>query len=182
MLRVMFLGMAIASSSLAAASNDNASSTAATQETSIGDAEIAHIAYTAGQLDIMAAQQALERSTNEDVRAFAATMLRDHKAVNDLALALVTKLGVTPQANPVSQSLTDEADAVRARITKLSGRAFDRAYIEREVGFHAAVNEALRSTLIPAAQNPELKDLLEQGLALFSAHQQHAEDLASELQ
>lgn len=182
MLRVLFLGMAMASSSFASASNDNAPSTASTLETSIGDAEIAHIAYTAGQLDVVAAQQALERSSNKDVRAFAATMLRDHKAVNELALALVTKLDVTPLANPVSQSLTEEADAERARIAKLSGKAFDRAYIDREVGFHAAVNEALRSTLIPAAQNPELKDLLEQGLALFSAHQQHAEDLARGLQ
>ena len=45
------------------------------------DPQIAHIAYTAGQLDIEAAKQALSKSTNKDVRAFAEDMVRDHTAV-----------------------------------------------------------------------------------------------------
>ena len=36
-------------------------------------------------------------------------MARDHAAVNDQALALVKKLGVTPQDNPTSQSLSKNA-------------------------------------------------------------------------
>src|SRR3546814_4333632 len=35
------------------------------------DAQIAHIAYTAGQIDIAAGKQALAKSKNKDVRAFA---------------------------------------------------------------------------------------------------------------
>ncbi|HXW72717.1 MAG TPA: DUF4142 domain-containing protein, partial [Methylocella sp.] len=35
------------------------------------DPQIAHIAYTAGQLDIAGAKQALSKSTNKDVIAFA---------------------------------------------------------------------------------------------------------------
>jgi putative membrane protein len=53
------------------------------------DAQIAHIAYTAGQIDIEAAAQAKQKSKNKDVLAFAADMERDHKAVNEKALALV---------------------------------------------------------------------------------------------
>src|SRR4051812_34322444 len=45
------------------------------------DAQIAHIAYTAGQIDVAAARQALQRSHNRAVRAFAQTMIRDHVAV-----------------------------------------------------------------------------------------------------
>ncbi|MGB6176655.1 MAG: DUF4142 domain-containing protein, partial [Methylocella sp.] len=63
------------------------------------DPQIAHIAYTAGQLDIEAAKQALSKSTNKDVRAFAEDMVRDHTAVNEKALALVKKLNVTPEDN-----------------------------------------------------------------------------------
>jgi putative membrane protein len=55
------------------------------------DPQIAHIAYTAGTIDIAAAKQALARSHNKAVRAFAQEMVRDHKAVNDKALALVKK-------------------------------------------------------------------------------------------
>ncbi|HYC94809.1 MAG TPA: DUF4142 domain-containing protein, partial [Sphingomicrobium sp.] len=50
------------------------------------DAEIAHIAYTAGQIDIDAARQALAKTRNAEVRSFASTMLRDHQAVNVKAL------------------------------------------------------------------------------------------------
>ena len=68
------------------------------------DAQIAHIAYTAGAIDVAAGEQALKKSQDKAVRAFAETMVRDHKAVNDQALALVKKLGVTPQDNPTSQA------------------------------------------------------------------------------
>ena len=56
------------------------------------DAQIAHIAYTAGQLDVDAGKQALAKSHNKAVRSFAETMVRDHGAVNEQALALVKKL------------------------------------------------------------------------------------------
>jgi len=73
------------------------------------DPQIAHIAYTAGQIDIAAAQQALNKSKNKDVRAFADDMVRDHKAVNDKALALVKKLNVTPEDNDTSKALSKQA-------------------------------------------------------------------------
>jgi putative membrane protein len=144
------------------------------------DPQIAHIAYTAGQIDIEAAQQALQKSQNNDVRAFATNMERDHKAVNDQALALVKKLGVTPEDNPTSQALTKQAADKRAELAKLSGAAFDKAYIDNEVAYHKTVNSALQSTLIPAATNSELKDLLSTGLKIFQGHEQHAEHVAAE--
>jgi putative membrane protein len=145
------------------------------------DAQIAHIAYTAGTIDIAAANQALSISHNADVRAFAQEMVRDHTAVNDKALALVKKLGVTPQANPTSAALQAQADAERATLAKLSGAAFDKAYVANEVAYHKTVNGALRDTLIPSAQNAELKSLLQTGLTLFTEHQMHAEHLAAQL-
>jgi putative membrane protein len=144
------------------------------------DAQIAHIAYTAGQLDIAAAEQAMQKSTNKDVRAFAEDMERDHKAVNDKALALVKKLGVTPEDNDTSKALTKQAADKRAELAKLSGTAFDKAYIDNEVAYHKAVNGALQNTLIPSANNAELKDLLTTGLKIFQGHQQHAEHVAAE--
>ena len=166
----------------AAALLASVSAPAAAADEAINDAQIAHIAYTAGQLDIEAARQALQRSRNADVRAFAETMLRDHQAVNAQALALLLRLHVTPQPHPTSAALTGQAEQERQRPAGLDGAAFDRAYAEREAAYHAAVNGALRSTLIPSAHNAELKALLEQGLALFGAHQQHAEALARQLQ
>ena len=145
------------------------------------DAEIAHIAYTAGALDVAAAKQALAKSQNPAVREFAETMLRDHQAVNDKAVALVTKLGVTPAENAISAKLSSDAKATEARLAALDGAAFDRAYAVNEAAYHQAVNAALSSALIPSADNEELKALLETGLTLFREHQTHAEHLAADL-
>ena len=143
------------------------------------DPQIAHIAYTAGLIDVTAAEQALKKSKNPTVIDFAKTMERDHKAVNDQALALVKKLNVTPEDNAISQSLSAQATKQLATLDALDGAAFDKAYVENEVAYHKAVNGALADTLIPSAENAELKALLETGLTLFKEHQMHAEHLAS---
>ena len=145
------------------------------------DAQIAHIAYTAGVLDINAAKQALAKSSNAEVKAFAGEMVRDHQAVNDKALALVKKLNVTPEDNATSQALSKAAATKLAELGKLTGAAYDRAYVENEVAYHKTVNAALKDTLIPDSKNPELKALLQTGLSLFTAHQEHAEHLAMSL-
>jgi putative membrane protein len=145
------------------------------------DPQIAHIAYTAGNIDIAAGKQALARSHNSTIRSFAQQMVRDHKAVNDKALALVKKLHVTPEANPTSASLQKDATATLQRLSHLRGHAYDRAYIDNEVAYHKTVNGALESTLIPSAKNAELKSLLQTGLTLFREHQAHAEQVAKEL-
>jgi putative membrane protein len=145
------------------------------------DPQIAHIAYTAGQLDIAAAKQALKNSKNKEVRAFANDMVRDHTAVNKLALALVKKLKVTPEDNDTSRALTKQADAKRAELAQLKGRAFDKAYVDNEVAYHKTVDSALENTLIPSANNAELKSLLQTGLKIFQGHEQHAEHVAAEL-
>ena len=145
------------------------------------DPQIAHIAYTAGQLDIEAAKQAIGKSKNKDVRAFAEDMVRDHTAVNKQALDLAKKLKVTPQDNDTSKALTKQAADKRAELAKLSGVVFDKAYIDNEVAYHKTVNGALENTLIPSASNAELKSLLQTGLKIFQGHEQHAEHVAFEL-
>jgi len=145
------------------------------------DPQIAHIAYTAGQLDITAAQQALKKTQNAEVRGFAENMIKDHEAVNKLALDLVGKLKVTPEDNDTSKGLTKAAEAKRAELEKLSGAAFDKAYMANEVAYHKTVNGAVEKTLIPSSQNAELKALLQKGLKIFQGHEQHAAMIAAKL-
>jgi putative membrane protein len=145
------------------------------------DAQIAHIAYTADQIDIKAAQLALQKSKNQQVRDFGENMIRDHTAVNDQALALVKKLNVTPEDNDTSKALVKQAEAKQAELEKLDGAAFDKAYADNEVAYHKTVNKALETVLIPDASNRELKDLLRAGLKIFQGHEQHAEHVAQSL-
>ncbi|MCP8896144.1 DUF4142 domain-containing protein [Shinella daejeonensis] len=145
------------------------------------DPQIAHIAYSAGVIDVEAAKLALSKTKNSEVAAFARSMEEDHDAVNQMALALVKKLNVTPEDNPTSQALKSAAEEKHEELVALDGAAFDKAYIDNEVAYHKQVNEALETLLIPSAQNAELKGLLETGLKLFQGHQQHAEHVAADL-
>ena len=145
------------------------------------DPQIAHIAYTAGVIDIAAAKQAITKASNKDVKAFAEDMIRDHEAVNKQALDLVKKLNVTPQDNDTSKTLSKNAADKLAELGKLSGAAFDKAYVANEVAYHKAVNGALETLLIPSASNAELKSLLQTGLKIFQGHEQHAEHVAAML-
>jgi len=145
------------------------------------DPQIAHIAYTAGVIDITAAKQAISKAINKDVKAFAEDMVRDHEAVNKQALDLVKKLKVTPEDNDTSKTLSKQAADKLAELAKLSGAAYDKAYVANEVAYHKAVNGALETLLIPSASNAELKSLLQTGLKIFQGHQLHAEHVAAEL-
>jgi putative membrane protein len=157
------------------------SSPALAQGAKLTDPQIAHIAYTAGTIDVAAAKQALSKVSNKEVKAFAEDMVRDHEAVNKQALDLVKKLNVTPEDNDTSKTLSKQAADKRAELAKLSGAAFDKAYIDNEVAYHKTVNNALETQLIPSSSNGELKGLLQTGLKIFQGHQQHAEHVAADL-
>jgi putative membrane protein len=145
------------------------------------DAQIAAIVVTANQVDIDAGELARERSRHAGVRSFAESMVAAHTAVNEQAKALVTKLGVTPEENATSRALKAGGDRNAAYLKTLDGAAFDRAYIDHEVAYHAQVLEALDQTLIPSARHPELKDLLVAVRPAFVAHLDHAKTLQEEL-
>jgi putative membrane protein len=140
----------------------------------LSDAEVAHVAVTAGAIDAELGRLAGERATAPEVKRFAKTMVNDHTSVNEHAAALAEKLGVTPAENPVSRSLREEAAQVRAKLEKLSGVEFDRAYMDREVAYHEAVIAALEDVLIPTTENAELKAFLQKAVPTFRAHLQLA--------
>ena len=107
------------------------------------DAQIAAIVVTANQVDIDAGKLAKSTSKSKQVQEFAQRMITDHSGVNKSATELVTKLHVTPEANPTSESLQKGGDDNLAALKKLSGGAFDRAYVDHEVAYHQAVLDAV---------------------------------------
>ncbi len=59
----------------------------------------------------------------------------------------------------------------------LSGKAFDKAYLENEVAYHKAVIDAVTTTLRPALKNAEVKDLVTKVAPAFKAHEDAAQNL-----
>ena len=145
------------------------------------DAQIAAIVVTANQVDIDAGKLAESKATSPDVKAFGKQMVADHTSVNKSATDLVTKLKVKPQDNPTAQSLKKGGQENVAKLKTLRGAAFDKAYVDHEVVYHQQVIDAMDQTLIPSAQNAELKALLVKVRPLFVAHLDHAKMLQSSL-
>ncbi|MGN6667445.1 MAG: DUF4142 domain-containing protein [Trinickia sp.] len=145
------------------------------------DPQIAAIVVTANQVDIDAGKLALKKSSNRDVKAFAKTMVRDHTGVNRAATDLVHKLNVTPEANATSESLKKGGDDNLEKLKGLSGKAFDKAYVDHEVAYHQAVLDAMDKTLIPDAKNADLKALLVKVRPAFVEHLDHAKHLDAKL-
>ena len=159
----------------------NAGMAVAQSPADLNDLQIAHVAYNADNIDIRYAHLALAISENPEIHKFAKTMIRDHEAVNEQALALLAKLGVQPQDNFLSQSLLQGADKLIAEMSALRGAAFDRRYAENELAYHKAVNELVGDAFIPNIENAEVKALFEAGLKIFKAHEEHAEMMVKSL-
>ena len=145
------------------------------------DAQIAMIAVTADNVDIEAGKLASGKVSDAKVKEFAELMVRDHTSVNDQATALAKKLGVTPEDSATSRSLKADGDKMLTKLKGMSGAAFDKAYVDNEVAYHENVIGALDKTLIPNAQNAELKSLLESARPIFASHLQHAKEVQSSL-
>ena len=145
------------------------------------DAQIASIVVTANQVDIDAGYLAEAKASNKDVKAFGTQMVTDHSGVNKQAVALVTKLKVKPEDNATSRSLKSAGADNIASLKKLSGAAFDKAYVDHEVTYHQQVLDAIDKTLIPSAQNAELKALLVAVRPAFVGHLEHAKMIQASL-
>ena len=170
-----------ADSAAAAAPQMAPMDTAKPASATLSDAQIAHVAVTANSIDSAAGVMAKQKGTAKSVKDFGQTMINDHTAVNKQAVALATKLGVTPEDNDVSRSLKTAADASTANLQGKTGADFDKGYIDNEVSYHQTVLDALDKTLIPAAQNAELKGLLEKVRPSIAAHLARAKDIQTAL-
>jgi putative membrane protein len=145
------------------------------------DAQIASIVVTANQVDIDAGKLAESKGSTKEVKAFGKQMVTDHTGVNQQAVALVTKLKVTPEDNPTSQSLKAGGVENVKQLQSLQGAAFDKAYVDHEVAYHEQVLDAIDKTLVPNAKNEELKALIVKVRPAFVAHLEHAKMIQASL-
>ena len=153
----------------------------ASAQPKIDDAQIAAIAVAANQVDVDAGKLALSKAKSGDIKKFAQTMVTDHSGAIKAATDLVGKLKVTPQENDTSRALVKGGQEARAKLSRLDGDAFDKAYIDNELGYHETVVKALDDTLIPNAQNGDLKSLLTNVRAVAATHLDHARQLQKTL-
>jgi len=158
------------------------SSTAAAQHATapLDDATIVAIFDAANTADIETGRVAAERGQSAEVREFGKMLERDHTAVRKMGRDLAAKLGVTPTPPANDAAPRDHAAAMKA-LRSASTKDFDQTFLHHEVAFHAAVIQAVTTTLLPAIKNAELKDLVTKVAPAFEAHRAAAENLSRRL-
>ena len=170
-------GMAATAGSSAAATATPAGSTSAPALT---DANIAWILDQASMSDSARGKLAETKGTSADVRNFGKLMMGEHHMLRAEGQALVKKLGVTPTA-PAGDSSEAQAKTEMDSLNAMpKGKAWDKAYIDYEVGYHQAVLETATKAL-GAAQNQELKDLIQKAAPVIQHHLDRAQQIQKSL-
>jgi len=142
----------------------------------LDDPTIVAIFDAANTWDIETAKLGEKKGTTKEVRDLAAMFARDHANVRQQGRDLAKKLGVTPTP-PKDFALAKDHAAAMQKLEGLSGKAFDKAFLENEVAFHKAVIDAVTTTLLPALKNAEVKDLVTKVAPAFQAHMAAAQNL-----
>ncbi|MGH7585276.1 MAG: DUF4142 domain-containing protein [Gemmatimonadales bacterium] len=153
---------------------------AAAQAQGPDDPTIIAIFDAANTVDMETGALAAERAQTPSVREFGKMLARDHQVVRQQGRDLAAKLKVTPTP-PADRSAADAHAKAMTSLRGKSGLAFDRAFLEHEVAFHAAVIDAVKTTLLPAIDNAELRALVVKVAPAFEAHRQAAQQLLDKL-
>jgi putative membrane protein len=146
----------------------------------LSDANIVALLDEANMADSASAHYALTKATSPDVKAFAKLMMGEHHMLRVEGQQLAKRLNVTPEppaSDPLKPAAQSEMTALKGA-TK--GAAFDRTYIEQEIGLHKAVLDVAGKGH-DAAQSPELKKLIEQAKPIIEKHLARAEEIQKKL-
>ena len=146
----------------------------------LDDPTIVAIFDAANTWDIETGALGAKKGVSKDVRALAAQLVRDHTTVRQQGRDLAKKLHVTPTPPKDFAMARDHAAAMKA-LRAAKGRAFDRAFLDHEIAYHKAVIDAVTTTLLPALQNQDVKDLVTKVAPAFKAHMDAAQNLSDKL-
>lgn len=127
-----------------------------------------------GLKEIQFAQLAQQKSTNDQVKNFAQQMITDHTQLNNDMLPFAQQAGLTPptQLKPKDQAEYD-------KLSKLSGSAFDKAYVQSMVKDHHKDLKEFKAESA-SATDPTLKTTVQSGLKVIQQHTGMAESMAKQ--
>ncbi|MBE9584149.1 DUF4142 domain-containing protein [Mucilaginibacter sp. JRF] len=139
------------------------------------DSKFSTEAANAGMTEIALSELATKKSTNADVKAFAAAMIKDHKAANEKLKALATVKNITLPA-----VVGEDEQKVAADLSAKAGAEFDKAYVDEMVKDHDKA-VSLFEDASKNAKDADLKAFATETLPKLKAHQEHIKAIKDKL-
>lgn len=128
-----------------------------------------------GMAEVALGHLAQEKASSQDVKSFADRMVSDHGKANDQLKSWAQQKNVTLPAD-----LDARHKALKDRLSKLSGDAFDKAYMRAMLSDHKADVAAFK-TQSTSAKDADLKAWAGQTLPTLEEHLKVAQDTASKV-
>lgn len=138
----------------------NAASTPVSRDQSHAEGKILDALIVLNKNEISAGQLAAKKSSNQEVINFADLMIKAHSDNLKEAEHLGNKLGIRPMEGKVAHKLKHKGKAELAHLKKLSGKSFDKAYINAMVKGHMNALELINN-LEQKTANRMIKKYLE---------------------
>jgi putative membrane protein len=132
---------------------------------------------TANLQEIHEAQYVQKNTKNAAVKALARKLEADHSANLQKARKLANQLGVSQRL----PSDSAQANAAPAQLQGMTGAALDSAFVAQQAEAHQTNIDRIRSQMIPAAQNAQLKQYLQQTLAAMQGHLRQVQQVQRQL-
>ena len=145
------------------------------------DSDIAAIVTNANQGEIDQGQVASTKANSDDVRAFARMMVTDHTSALNQAQSLLSRTNIVANDNDISRGLQNASQGTVSALNTYSGPDFDRTYINSQVDIHQWLLNTLDNTLIPSANNRQLRDFLKTQRTAVATHLDRARQIQSNL-
>lgn len=136
----------------------------------LSDGEIAHLYIQANLFEVDTAELGRAQGTAPQVKQHGEAVAKDHGGVVKMFQELLLKTGIKPVADAGSAQRVAAHSKIVSDLKQKSGANFDKAYISYEASNHRAVIKALRETLIPATQNPQVVAHFNAVLPAFEHH------------
>jgi putative membrane protein len=131
--------------------------------------------------EIQAADAAMKKAKNAEVKKFAQKMHADHNALNKEIMNIDIKLGIPNDRSERSLMIKEKNEFTLNRLKDKTGEEFDKTYIKDQVMMHKLSLETLEHSLIPSAKDIKLKAALEKARENVAQHLKHAQTLERQL-
>jgi putative membrane protein len=128
-----------------------------------------------GMAEVQLGQLAVSKATNPDVKSFGQRMVDDHTKINDQLKSVATTEGIQ-----LPTSIGAKNQATYDRLNRLSGAAFDRAYMQDMVRDHEADAKEFER-VSQSGSNAGLKSFAGQALPTLQEHLRMAKDVEGKL-